>query len=212
MPSALVAGATGLVGRHLVALLADAEDYHDVIVASRRPMEDAPDGISQVVVRFDSLEEHRHLLAADHVFWALGSTRRAAGSKARFREIDAGYTRRMAAVARANGARHFSLVSAIGADPRSRFFYNRVKGEAEDAVRQAGLPSAVALRPSVLGGARGGRPLERVAQAVLRIAPPRWRTIDAAAVARAAIAIARTEASGWTTYESHALRELGRDA
>jgi uncharacterized protein YbjT (DUF2867 family) len=205
---ALVAGATGLVGRQLVRLLAADASYERVRIITRRPLDPGavpPElalRIEPHVFPFDEMAAHPEVLAVDHVFCALGTTRAQAGSKAAFRHVDLHYPRRLAELTRAAGARHFSLVSAMGAQSDSPFFYSRVKAEAEAAVRDAGFPSAVAFRPSVLGGDRQGRPLERLAQVILRLAPRRWRTVDAADVARAMIAVARAEPPGWTVVES----------
>jgi uncharacterized protein YbjT (DUF2867 family) len=208
VPAALVVGATGLVGRHITRTLAGDDHYDHVIVVARTPLPDPGNRVEQRIIDFDRLPEHHRDLVGDHVFCALGTTRRQAGSRARFREVDLHYPRIIARMARANGARHFSLVSAAGASSRSPFFYNRVKAEAEAAVRDADYPSGVILRPSVLGGEREGRPLERIAQSVMRLAPARWRTIDADDVARAAVRLARVEAPGWRVVESHDIRRI----
>jgi uncharacterized protein YbjT (DUF2867 family) len=210
VPTALVVGATGLVGRHTVRLLAGDDHYERVIVVARRPLTEPIDRVEQRIVHFDQLHDHRHALTGDHVFCALGTTRRAAGSRDAFREVDLRYPQRIAEIARANGARHFCLVSASGASSRSPFFYSRVKAEAEAAVRAAGYPSGAILRPSILGGQRHGRPLERIAQAIMRLAPARWRTIDAADVARAAVRVARAEPPGWRVLESDEIRRAAR--
>lgn len=210
--TALVVGATGLVGGHLVRLLANDDRYARVAVAARRSLTSAPTGVEQRIIEFEALDQHRADLIGDHVFCALGTTRKNAGSAARFREIDLEYPRRIAEYARENGARHFSLVSAIGANPRSPFLYTRVKGEAEAAVRAVGFPSGAILRPSVLGGPRAGRPLERLAQRVMSLVPGRWRTVPAVDVARAAIAVAAVEAAGWRIIESDEIRRIARFA
>jgi uncharacterized protein YbjT (DUF2867 family) len=206
---AIVAGATGLVGGHIVRLLASDPAYDRIRVIARRRLADPPQGVETLIVDFDRLEAHQEELVGHHVFCALGTTRKAAGSRQRFRQVDLQYPRQLASITRRNGARHFSLISAIGADPRSFFFYNRVKGEAEEAVRDAGFPSGAILRPSVLGGRRAeSRPAERVAQAVMRLAPARWRTIPAASVARAALRLAAHEAPGWRIVESDEIHRL----
>lgn len=182
-------------------------------MVARRALADPPPGVDQRIISFDQLDEHATELASDHVFCALGTTRKAAGSAARFREIDLEYPRRIAALALRNGASHFSLVSAIGANPRSLFLYNRVKGEVEAAVRAEGYRGGAILRPSVLGGERGdrgGRPLERVAQRLMRLAPGRWRTVEAADVARAAILVAAADQPGWRVLESDEIRRVAR--
>jgi uncharacterized protein YbjT (DUF2867 family) len=208
---AIVAGATGLVGGHIVRLLASDPGYGRILVIARRRLADPPPRVETLIVDFDRLEDHQGELTGHHVFCALGTTRKAAGSRQRFRQVDLHYPRELASITRRNGARHFSLISAIGADPRSVFFYNRVKGEAEDAVRDAGFPSGAILRPSVLGGRRAeSRPAERVAQTIMRLAPARWRTIPAASVARAAVRLAAGEPPGWRIVESDEIHRLAR--
>lgn len=211
--TALVVGATGLVGRHLVRLLAGARDYARIHIVARRPLpsELTHPKVRQHVFPFDQLHLHTAELTGDHVFCALGTTRKAAGSRERFREVDLEYPRQVAEAARANGARHFSLVSAVGADPASRIFYSRVKGEAEAAVQAVGYPSGAILRPSVLGGPHEGRPLERIGQAVARFVPGRYRLVEAEDVARVMTTLARAEGSGWRVVESEEIRRLARD-
>jgi uncharacterized protein YbjT (DUF2867 family) len=206
---AIVAGATGLVGGHIVRLLADERGYDRILAIARRPLADPPPRVETLLVDFDTLEDHQAALIGHHVFCALGTTRKAAGSRQRFRQVDLQYPRQLAAITRHNGARHFSLISAIGANPHSLFFYNRVKGEAEAAVRAAGFPSGTILRPSVLGGRRvESRAAERVAQRFMRLAPARWRTIPAASVARAAVRLAARESPGWRIVESDEIHRV----
>jgi uncharacterized protein YbjT (DUF2867 family) len=102
-----------------------------------------------------------------------GGTIRKAGSQAAFRRIDHGYPLAVAQLARRHGARAFALNSATGADPGSRFFYNRVKGEVEDALRGIGFRSLTIVRPALIGGDRGEfRPVEFVAMRLLQLAEP----------------------------------------
>jgi uncharacterized protein YbjT (DUF2867 family) len=208
---ALVAGATGLVGRYLVRLLADEAGYDRILVVARRPPPDTLPRVETILLDFDRLEDHADALVATHVFCALGTTRKDAGSRQRFRQVDLEYPLRLARVTHDHGAHHFALVSAIGAHPRSRIFYNRVKGQAEEAVRDVGFPSGTILRPSVLGGRRDQpRPAERLAQSLMRFAPARWRTVDAVDVARAAVRLAGAEQPGWRIVESDEIRRIAR--
>jgi uncharacterized protein YbjT (DUF2867 family) len=209
--TALVVGATGLVGGHLLRILAADPHFDSVRVLARRPLHQPPAGVETVILPFDRLHDHASTLRADHVFCALGTTRKKAGSAERFRLVDLEYTRQIAALTRAQGARHFSLVSSVGANPRSPFLYTRTKGEAEAAVRAAGFPGGTILRPSVLGGHRAeSRPMERLGQLLGRVAPPRWRTVDALDVARAAVRLAREESAGWRVVESEEIRRIAR--
>jgi uncharacterized protein YbjT (DUF2867 family) len=203
--TAVLAGATGLVGGECLKRLLASKRYGRVVVASRRPL--ASGGrhrkLEVVITDFDRLDVVAARLAGDHVFCALGTTIRKAGSQARFRVVDHDYPLRLASIAHGKGARHFSLVSALGASRSSPFFYSRVKGELEDDLRRMGWPSLAMFRPSVIAGDRGeSRPLERLGERMLRFAPATWRPVEAGDIASAMIATALKEPPGVTIVES----------
>jgi uncharacterized protein YbjT (DUF2867 family) len=203
--TALIAGATGLVGGECLRLLLDDARYSTVTIVTRRPLGAAArhPKVREVVVDFDRLDAVRADLRAEHVFCALGTTIRKAGSKVKFRAVDFEYPRRFAQLALTNGARHFSLVSALGASTSSAFFYSRVKGELEDSLRAMGWPSLCFVRPSVITGTRQeSRPAERISGHLLRFAPRAWRPVPATQIAAAMIATALREPEGVTTIES----------
>jgi uncharacterized protein YbjT (DUF2867 family) len=140
------------------------------------------------LVDFDHLDRHESLFDADAIVCALGTTMRAAGSREAFRRVDCEYPLAMARLGRRRGVAHFLLVSALGASPSSRVFYNRVKGEVERGLEELGFPSLTIVRPSLLLGDRGERRLaESIGQWVSRIAPARWRGVPAARVAAALV-------------------------
>ena len=171
MRAVLVAGASGLVGRELLRLcLADPEVQTvkallrrdvslDALLGAAQP-DDAPLTDTQrrkflpCIVEFDRLERHAEHFAVDAVFCALGTTIRQAGSQAAFRQVDFDAPLQIAQLAHAQGASRFLLVSALGASARSRVFYNRVKGELEDAIQAIGFAQFVVARPSLLQGDR----------------------------------------------------------
>jgi uncharacterized protein YbjT (DUF2867 family) len=187
--SLLVAGATGLVGRHVVQqALADSR-IGPVVALTRRPIAPAAT-LHNAVVSFDALPEDAPWWAADAVVCALGTTIKAAGSQEAFRRVDLGYTLEVARVARARGVPTLALVSAMGASARSPVFYSRVKGEVEEAVAALGFSSLTILRPGLIGGAReDSRPAEFVAQRVVGalgpLLPRRFRLNPAERIARA---------------------------
>jgi len=201
-----IIGSTGLVGSECIRALLDSRRYSVVFSASRRPLSEVhslrsvlPDpavvevGWSQAPAMPD----------VDHFFCSLGTTRRKAGSRARFREIDLELPLRWARWARGIDLRHFSLVSSIGADARSRLFYSRTKGELEEAVRALEFPSLTILRPSVIGGAREEFRLgESIGQLLGTLAPRSYRTIPATVIASAMVAAAMREAPGDRVVES----------
>lgn len=206
--TALIAGATGLVGGECLRQLLVSPAYSRVVVVTRRPLGAAAQHqkLQEVVVDFAAVDAVREQLRADHVFCALGTTIRKAGSQARFREVDFEYPRRLAELTRAGGASHFSLVSALGASAKSRVFYSRVKGELEDALRAMGWRSLCLLRPSVIAGERQeSRPIERITEHMLRFAPLAWRPVPAAGIAAAMVATALRAPTGVTIIESAAL-------
>lgn len=210
---ALIAGATGLVGGECLRLLLASKAYSTVIVVTRRSLGAAAKAarVREVVVDFARLGSVRKELQADHVFCTLGTTIKKAGSKAKFREVDFDYPRQLAELTRANGATHFSLVSALGASSKSGVFYSRTKGELEDAVRQMGWPSLCLLRPSVIAGERQeSRPVERATEYLLRFAPAAWRPVPASQIAAAMVATALRSPAGVTTIESAEIARHGR--
>ncbi|MDH4105997.1 MAG: NAD(P)H-binding protein [Gammaproteobacteria bacterium] len=203
--TALIAGATGLVGSECLRLLVASRAYDRVIVVARRPSGAAssPPKVQEIIVDFAALESVQSRLVADDVFCALGTTIRKAGSQAKFREVDFEYPKRLAELTLAGGAKHFSLVSALGATSASNVFYSRVKGELEDAVRAMKWPGLCLLRPSVIAGDRQeSRPVERLLEHALRFAPRKWRPVPAREIAAAMVATALQARKGLTILES----------
>ena len=190
----LLAGATGLVGQEILhALLAD-ETVGSVHVLARRAAPRSHPKLAWQVVDFTALPA---LPALDEVYLALGTTIKVAGSQAAFRAVDFDANLAVARAARHAGARRLGLVSAMGADKGSRVFYNRVKGELEEAVGALGFEAVVIARPSLLIGERGAlgqpaRPGERIGAVlagVLRpLIPADYRPIRAVDVASALLA------------------------
>ncbi len=147
----LLAGATGLVGRCLLQALLEDPAVGEVVTVGRRAPAVAHPRLTARVVDLAALPP---LPALDEVYLALGTTIKVAGSQAAFRAIDFDANLAVARAAMAAGARRAGLVSAMGADPRSSIFYNRVKGELEEALRALGFDGLVIARPSMLVGDR----------------------------------------------------------
>jgi uncharacterized protein YbjT (DUF2867 family) len=206
--TAVLAGATGLVGGECLKQLLASPRYERVIVVTRRALAGPRhDKLRAVVVEFDRLGEVRDRLRGDHVYCALGTTIRRAGSQQRFRAVDLDYPLQLAELTLGNGARHYSVVSALGASRASPFFYSRVKGEMEEGLRAMRWPSLAILRPSVISGSRAeSRPLERLSEHLLRLAPATWRPVAASGIAAVMVATALREPRGVTTIESREIR------
>jgi uncharacterized protein YbjT (DUF2867 family) len=206
----LVLGATGLVGCEIVEGLVADESVAEVRALVRRSLERwAPTvKLRELIADFDTLDAHPEWFRVDQVFCALGTTIRKAGSREAFRRVDFDYAFAVARLAHAQGARHFLLVSAVGADARSRIFYSRVKGELEDAVRAVGYTSVTIARPSVLVGAREElRVGELVMKQLAPLFPAAWKPVQARQVASALVRAARAERPGVEILANAALRK-----
>lgn len=173
--TALIAGASGLVGGHVLTRLLASPDYARVIAVTRKPLAVEHPKLTQVVKPLDAVESAVAELGAgvDDAFCALGTTIKIAGSQAQFRRVDFDYVVGFAHAAKAAGAKRFQLVSAIGASANSKIFYSRVKGEAEDAVSALGFSSLNIFRPGMLLGSRAEpRPLEGIVGALTPLLNP----------------------------------------
>lgn len=150
----LLVGATGLVGGHCLGELLYDKSFNEVTVFVRRPLEWIPPKLTAHVVNFDHLHEHAEAINADVALCCLGTTHRAAGSPEAFAKVDHVYVAELARLAAARGVSRFVLVSAVGADQMSPFYYNRIKGRAEAAVSELPFKAIHILRPSLLLGQR----------------------------------------------------------
>lgn len=215
----VVLGGTGLVGSHLVEVLAADPDVERVVAPVRRPVprwQHQP-RIEAPVVDFEALAESAHRLECHQIFICLGSTMKKAGSREAFRRVDFDYVVQAAGLAVEGGARDALLVSSVGADARSAVFYSRTKGEAEEALRALPFRSLRILRPSVLVGERSeSRPGERMGIAVGKLLTPllvgparRYRPIEGLTVARAMARVATKPEEGVRILESDEIQALG---
>ncbi|QQP97123.1 NAD-dependent dehydratase [Lysobacter enzymogenes] len=185
----LLAGASGLVGGHVLRLALADPAVERVTAPTRRPLPPHPK-LDAPLLDWNALPTDAPWWRADAAVCALGTTMRAAGSRAAFRKVDYDYPLAFAQAARRGGVRAYALNSALGADAGSMFFYNRVKGELEAALAGIGFESLTYVRPGLIEGEREQpRPGEVVATKVLRIAAPllpqRWRLNPAPRIAQA---------------------------
>ena len=202
--SALLLGATGLVGSHCLELLLADPDYARVVVLARRPPPASGPRLRFHQVDFDRLQDRRELFRVDDVFCCLGTTIGRAGSEDAFRRVDRDYPARAAEIAAEEGADQFLVISSLGAEAGSRIFYNRVKGEMEAAVKKFPFRAVWILRPSLLLGERSERRRgERIAAALARPLAPlmrgrlgRYRPIAARDVALAMVRLAKSSGTG----------------
>lgn len=206
--AAAVAGATGLVGGHVLRRLLDDPLIERVVAPTRRALPPHPK-LENPLIR----AEFPVLTRLDEAYGCLGTTRKDAGSDDAFRAVDFDLTLAFARAAKAGGARRFGLVSSLGANADASLLYPRTKGEAETAVAGLGFETVILARPSLLLGERARpRLAEKIGEAALLAVKPfligpwrKYHAISAETVAAALIAATRGKPPGAHTLESDAL-------
>jgi len=214
--TAILLGATGLVGQHCLKLLIAHDAYDHIVCLTRRPLNNKSNKIINEVIDFTDLDEYASLLSGDDLFLCLGTTKSKAGSKRAFYEVDFTYNYKVAMHAKKNGVSQVLLISSVGANPTSLFFYTRVKGELEKTIKEIGFWSTHIFRPSLLKGEREeprlkeglavivGKSINLLTKGGLQNLTP----VDAKLVAEAMINAAQKFKKGINYYESHQLSGL----
>jgi uncharacterized protein YbjT (DUF2867 family) len=192
MKTALLLGASGLVGGQCLRILLDHPAYDHVIAVVRRPLPVSHPKLVQKVIDFERLEENAAAFQGDDLFYCMGTTLKKAGSRDAFRRVDHDYPIQIARIASRNRVAQWLMISAVGASPRSPFFYFRTKGEVDREISGMPFRRVRVFRPSFLLGERADRrPLEALfipvfrAMASLLVGPlRRFRPIEAPELAR----------------------------
>jgi uncharacterized protein YbjT (DUF2867 family) len=217
--TAILLGASGLVGGFCLEALLEDAGYTRIVLLNRRALPIAANPrVTQKAISFDHLSPGDFSGAHD-VFSALGTTIRTAGSEEAFRKVDVEYPLTAARIAHQAGARQFVLCSSVGADAWAKNFYLRTKGELEQEIGKLGFDRFHIVRPSLLLGKREeSRPGERAMQAVtpllnvVMLGPlRRFRGIPAATVGRAMVAAAGLSRPGTFIYEYDEIVRLGQE-
>jgi uncharacterized protein YbjT (DUF2867 family) len=214
--TALIAGASGLVGGYCLNLLLQSSRYSQVISIGRHDLPLIHPKLEQRVVAFDKLKSSS-ILVADDIFCCLGTTIKKAGSEEAFYKVDHTYVVDLANITAQLGATQFLVISAMGADPESRIFYNKVKGKMEQDVKKLDLGAIHIFRPSLLLGDRDEkRTGEELASKLLRplsklmIGPlSKYKPIEAETVAKGMVYAAAQNSTGKFTYLSDQIAEMG---
>lgn len=208
--TALIIGASGLVGTALLQRLLASPAYGLVKVLVRKPLEITNLKLQTILFDFDNPDASK--VQADDIYCCLGTTIKKAGSKAAFRKVDLDYPVLIARLAKLNGATHFSIVTAMGANAQSSIFYNQIKGEVENKLKELNFESLLVFRPSLLLGNRQEvRFSEQVGASLMRLfkplIPQKYQGIEATKVAEAILQKTLSVASGTYIFESDVMQQ-----
>lgn len=209
--TAIVIGATGLVGEQLVAQLLESPHYSAVVTLVRHARPIQHPKLQQEIFDFDQPDANK--IKGDDLFCAMGTTLRKAGSKEAQYKIDCAYPAEIGRIARQNGVAQYLLVSSLGANAASSNFYLRTKGDLETKINDLHFASFIAARPSFLLGNRAEFRLgERIGifffTALTWLIPKKYRGISAEKVATALIAMANRQLTGTHIVESDKLHDF----
>lgn len=208
MSIALIAGASGLVGGKLLALLLVEKKYTKVISIGRRKLDISHPKLDQYIIDFNNLEELKE--KADTIFCCLGTTIKKAGSKDAFKKVDFEYPLLLAKYGLKVGAKAFHIIAAMGANAKAKIFYNKVKGQVEDELKQLKFEELHIYRPSLLlGNRKENRTVEKISQALMQFAGflfigflKNYKAIPANSVAQFMLAKAQVKIEGSKVYLS----------
>ena len=209
---ALIVGASGLIGGYCIQTLLDDPNYSEVIALVRRPLLISHHKLQEVRVNFDDLEQGVSSISVNDVYCCLGTTIKKAGSQDSFRAIDLSLVVTVAERMKKLGTEQFLVISSLGADENSKVFYNRTKGEMEEALRELSYPCLRIIRPSLLLGKRDEFRLgEKIGAVLTPLLKPflvgslqKYTPVKAESVARFMVKIAHDQPiSGVHVYESN---------
>jgi uncharacterized protein YbjT (DUF2867 family) len=172
MKTALILGATGLVGKEVLKQALEDPVYSRIKILVRSPQEIKHPRLEELVIDFRKLEQYENEFAVDHVYCCLGTTIKKAKTKEKFRLVDYEYPLLAARLSKGK-ADKFLVISAQGANPKSPFFYNKTKGKLEKDLIALNLPNLLIFRPSLLLGERKEpRPMEEIAGTIMKVINP----------------------------------------
>ncbi|WGQ07591.1 oxidoreductase [Pedobacter gandavensis] len=213
---AIILGASGLIGTSLLTQLLDSPDYTAVLVLVRKKLNREHPKLEQLVVDFDHLNDYGSEIQGNVVFCCLGTTKSKTPDVEQYRKIDYLYPLDAAAIAQANGASQYHLVSSMGANPNSSIFYSRTKGETERDLQSIPFKSIHIYRPSLLDGDRQEhRPAEGLMIGLMRFLNPimlgalrKYRSIKVENVALAMLKMSLTTKEGVFIYPSDEIEKI----
>ncbi|ASS96926.1 NAD(P)H-binding protein [Peribacillus simplex] len=216
--TALILGATGVVGTHLVKEISNSKIYREIHLLTRREMKFTEHKCTVHVVNFENLSKYADLFNVSDVFICLGTTIKKAKTKEAFRKVDYDYLIEAAKMVKTSNVEKLLVITAMGANSKSKFFYSRVKGDVEGTLQHLELNTVHIFRPSLLLGERkefrAGEKISGLLSTFAKfvfVGPLRpYRAIEAKKVAAAMYAAAQTTAKGYHFYNSDEIEKLAQ--
>ncbi len=216
LKTALVLGASGLVGGHLVKKLLDDPDFSTAVIFVRREIKISHPKLIQKITDFDNLSLVSEFFKGDSLFCCIGTTFKQADSKQHYRKVDYEYPLLAGKICKENNVKHFLLISSIGADINSKAFYTRLKGETEQEILKLNFDQTSIFRPSFLDGKREKiRLRERTGIFLVNLCTPflvgkfrKCRAIRAEAVAGAMLEMSKRQKEKIKIFESDEIQEI----
>jgi uncharacterized protein YbjT (DUF2867 family) len=216
--TALVIGASGLIGNEVLNLLLNDNAYDRVKIFVRKEISLKHNKLQQFIVDFDNLKQSQEHISGDVAFCCLGTTIKVAGSKEAFAKVDYTYVVSFADLAKKNGVPRFIVVSSLGVSPEGGNFYLTVKRDVENALKNLKFSSLIIVRPSMLLGERKEFRLgESIGKVLMKSLSfmfigklKKYKAIEAHVVAKAMIALSKTDLEDAVVFESDRLQQLGK--
>lgn len=213
--TAIILGASGLTGQHLLSALIADESYGTIKLFSRKKTNNTSKKVIEFVGNLLELKNFKEDFTADEIFVCIGTTAKKTPDKKQYKKIDFGIPAAAAKLAKENNIVTFIVVSAMGANAKSSVFYNKTKGEMEQAVLSEKIMNTYILRPSIIGGNRHeNRTMEKIGIAIFKLLQPfmlgklkKYRIIEAENIAKAMIYLAN-EKPGLQIIESDKIQEM----
>jgi uncharacterized protein YbjT (DUF2867 family) len=217
--SALLIGATGLVGSELLKLLLDSPEYGKIKIFIRNELAFEHPKLEKIIIEFDHLDKYKDHFHVKDVYCCLGTTIKRAGTQAAFRKVDYDFPLQLAQLAKSGGVENYMVITAMGADQNSKVFYNRVKGELEGKLKKLGLQGLHIFQPSLLLGERSEFRLgEKIAILLSPVfsflfvgAMRKYKPIHAKNVAKSMYKIAIKSETGTFTYQSDVIDKISKE-
>ena len=216
--TAIVLGATGLTGNHILHKLIEDTNYATIKLFSRSKIDGLPKKVTQFIGDILDLAQFKTDFTADEVYCCIGTTAKKTPDKTLYKKIDYGIPVTAAKLSKENNIATFLVVSAMGANAKSTVFYNKTKGEMERDVLKQNIKNTFILRPSLIGGERKeSRILEKIGLVVIKIIQPlfigklkEYKIIDAENIAQAMINLANTKNNAGVIITSNDIKKLSK--